>query len=84
MKKQIELTACDCCGETLREPTCFYNDGGYDKTYYEDNNTELCFTCLGKIYEINLRRMITPDVLSAWVVDAKKRINKPSWNVNPL
>ena len=63
MKTKIDITKCDCCGEVLRKRNAFYNDGSYQNDYLEKEDLDICFSCVGKIFDKYLKQDYTADVI---------------------
>jgi hypothetical protein len=78
MKKEIKTVSvvCDCCESTLVEKSTFLNDGSYQQSYVKYGDIDLCFTCTGKIFDINLKSKIPEEKLSQWVKDFRSKYNK--------
>ena len=76
-KVTTEEILCDICSCTLNKPLALRNDGSYQSTFLEYENTHLCFICAGKILDIN-KRLFKKEEFEKIVNDSKFIINKHS------
>lgn len=55
MKVTTTNILCDVCRTKLREPHAFTNCGKYQQTYVSFGETDMCFTCAGKMYDLQTK-----------------------------
>lgn len=87
MKNTRTFTECDCCGKEIYIPPCVKNDGSFQTPFVEIKEhinsiyreIDLCFTCAGKVYELERRdNNINMVNLRKHIDYLKFGINKPT------
>lgn len=69
MKKiiQKESVVCDCCETPLHRRDAFLNDGSYQGDYVDYGDVQICFSCMGKLFDINVKTKVPEDKVKEWV-----------------
>ena len=85
MKNTRSFVECDCCGKEIFIPPCVKNDGSFQTPFVEIKEPinsiyreiDLCFTCAGKVYELERRNN------NINMLDLRKHIDYLKFGIGP-
>jgi hypothetical protein len=76
-KEKIEVSIfCDCCSKELYDNGIRKNDGSFQEPYLKrDDDTDLCWDCVGKIFYLEINRKVPNETMNQWVQEHRSKIS---------
>ena len=73
MKTTVNVTKCDCCGDILKKRNAFFNNPGYQRDYVEKGSLDVCFNCMGKIFDTELKASLSEEQIAHHLQNHKQK-----------